>query len=185
MMRAGKFVLIVGLVVLAAGCQRLSGGRNYAEPLPATPTTPVARDSLHRLIQRAGRRSQRSVGSADRPGQQPGCSACRCQGSWPDRPSGWLENHLRWRQLHGLHDADNMVRRLPCKYQRLCFACTVRDLCMGPERQSGGPEGRHRPDRCAALLQRFRPVQRSDLYRIADLAVPLRPLRIYAGQLAL
>ncbi|QFT65829.1 Protease inhibitor Inh [Labrenzia sp. THAF35] len=46
MMRAGKFVLIVGLVVLAAGCQRLSGGRNYAEPLPATPTTPVGSGQL-------------------------------------------------------------------------------------------------------------------------------------------
>jgi hypothetical protein len=46
MMRAGKFFLIVGLVVLAAGCQRLSGGRNYAAPLPATPTTPVGSGQL-------------------------------------------------------------------------------------------------------------------------------------------
>ncbi|MEO9529855.1 protease inhibitor Inh/omp19 family protein [Roseibium sp.] len=46
MMRAGKFILVVGLVVLAAGCQRLSGGRNYAAPLPATPTTPVGSGTL-------------------------------------------------------------------------------------------------------------------------------------------
>ncbi len=46
MKRAGKFALIVGLVVLAAGCQRLSGSRNYAEPLPATPTTPVGTGTL-------------------------------------------------------------------------------------------------------------------------------------------
>ncbi|WP_209000879.1 protease inhibitor Inh/omp19 family protein [Stappia sp. BW2] len=38
--------MIVGLVVLAAGCQRLSGGRNYAAPLPATPTTPVGSGQL-------------------------------------------------------------------------------------------------------------------------------------------
>lgn len=46
MKRAGKLVLVLGLAVLAAGCQRLSGGRNYAEPLPATPTTPVGSGSL-------------------------------------------------------------------------------------------------------------------------------------------
>jgi protease inhibitor Inh len=46
MMRAGKLVLVLGLVVLAAGCQRLSGGRNYAAPLPATPTTPVGTGDL-------------------------------------------------------------------------------------------------------------------------------------------
>lgn len=46
MMRAGKIVLVVGLVVLAAGCQRFSGGRNYAAPLPATPTTPVGTGTL-------------------------------------------------------------------------------------------------------------------------------------------
>ena len=46
MMRAGKLVLVFGLVVLVAGCQRFSGGRNYAEPLPATPTTPVGSDTL-------------------------------------------------------------------------------------------------------------------------------------------
>ncbi|WP_428649394.1 protease inhibitor Inh/omp19 family protein [Roseibium sp.] len=38
--------MVLGLVVLAAGCQRLSGGRNYAEPLPATPTTPVGAGTL-------------------------------------------------------------------------------------------------------------------------------------------
>jgi hypothetical protein len=46
MKRAGKLVLVLGLVVLAAGCQRLSGGRNYAAPLPATPTTPVGGGTL-------------------------------------------------------------------------------------------------------------------------------------------
>ncbi len=46
MMRAGKLVLVLGLVVLAAGCQRFSGGRNYAAPLPATPTTPVGAGTL-------------------------------------------------------------------------------------------------------------------------------------------
>ncbi len=46
MTRAGKFALVLGLAVLAAGCQRLSGGRNYAEPLPATPTTPVGSGTL-------------------------------------------------------------------------------------------------------------------------------------------
>ncbi len=46
MMRAGKLVLVVGLVVLVAGCQRLSGGRNYTAPLPATPTTPVGSETL-------------------------------------------------------------------------------------------------------------------------------------------
>jgi len=49
MKRAGKLVLVVGLVVLAAGCQRLSGGRNYAAPLPATPTTPVGTGNLDPL----------------------------------------------------------------------------------------------------------------------------------------
>ncbi|WP_298818800.1 protease inhibitor Inh/omp19 family protein [uncultured Roseibium sp.] len=49
MMRAGKFVLIVGLVVLTAACQRLSGNRNYAAPLPATPTTPVGTGTLDPL----------------------------------------------------------------------------------------------------------------------------------------
>ena len=46
MKRAGKLVLVLGMVVLAAGCQRLSGGRNYAAPLPATPTTPVGSGTL-------------------------------------------------------------------------------------------------------------------------------------------
>lgn len=46
---AGKLVLVVGLAVLAAGCQRLSGGPNYAAPLPATPTTPVGTGSLDPL----------------------------------------------------------------------------------------------------------------------------------------
>jgi len=46
MMRAGKLVMVVSLVVLAAGCQRFSRGPNYAEPLPATPTTPVDSGAL-------------------------------------------------------------------------------------------------------------------------------------------
>mgnify|MGYP000020603079 FL=1 len=46
MKRAGKIVLVAGMVVLAAACQRTSGGSNYAEPLPATPTTPVGSGNL-------------------------------------------------------------------------------------------------------------------------------------------
>ncbi|MEP1932268.1 MAG: protease inhibitor Inh/omp19 family protein [Roseibium sp.] len=49
MTRAAKLVLVFGLVVLAAGCQRLSSGRNYAAPLPATPTTPVNSGDLQPL----------------------------------------------------------------------------------------------------------------------------------------
>ncbi|MET1413194.1 protease inhibitor Inh/omp19 family protein [Roseibium sp. HPY-6] len=48
MKRAGKLVLVLGMVVLAAGCQRLSGGSNVA-PLPATPTTPVGTGTLDPL----------------------------------------------------------------------------------------------------------------------------------------
>ncbi|MCX2724416.1 protease inhibitor Inh/omp19 family protein [Roseibium salinum] len=47
MMRAGKLVLVLGMVILAAGCQRLSGGGNQQPaPLPATPTTPVGAGTL-------------------------------------------------------------------------------------------------------------------------------------------
>lgn len=49
MKRAGKLVLVVGMVALAAGCQRFSGGPNYAAPLPATPTTPVGSGTLDPL----------------------------------------------------------------------------------------------------------------------------------------
>ncbi|QDG74695.1 protease inhibitor Inh/omp19 family protein [Labrenzia sp. PHM005] len=49
MKRAAKMGLVVGLVILAAGCQRLSSGPKYAEPLPATPTTPVASGALQPL----------------------------------------------------------------------------------------------------------------------------------------
>ena len=49
MMRAGKLGLVLGMVILAAGCQRLSGGPNYAAPLPATPTTPVGTGTLDPL----------------------------------------------------------------------------------------------------------------------------------------
>lgn len=41
-----KVALAVGLVVTTAGCQRLTGGGNYAAPLPATPTTPVGQGTL-------------------------------------------------------------------------------------------------------------------------------------------
>lgn len=41
--------LALGLVVVVTGCQRLSGGSNYAAPLPATPTTPVGQGSLQPL----------------------------------------------------------------------------------------------------------------------------------------
>lgn len=41
-----KVALVVGLVATVAGCQRLSGGSNYAAPLPATPTSPVASEPL-------------------------------------------------------------------------------------------------------------------------------------------
>lgn len=49
MKRGAQLVAICGLVVLAAGCQRLSGGPNYAAPLPATPTTPVNSGTLQPL----------------------------------------------------------------------------------------------------------------------------------------
>ena len=49
MKRAANLGLVVGLVILAAGCQRLSGGPNYAAPLPATPTTPVNSGALQPL----------------------------------------------------------------------------------------------------------------------------------------
>jgi hypothetical protein len=49
MMRAGKLVSVVLLLVLAAGCQRFSRGPNYAAPLPATPTTPVDSGALNPL----------------------------------------------------------------------------------------------------------------------------------------
>lgn len=43
--------IIVGMCVLVGvtGCQRLSGTRNYAAPLPATPTTPVGQNELQPL----------------------------------------------------------------------------------------------------------------------------------------
>lgn len=49
MKRAAKLGLVVGMVILAAGCQRLSSGPKYAEPLPATPTTPVDAGGLQPL----------------------------------------------------------------------------------------------------------------------------------------
>lgn len=49
MKRAAHLLTVAGLVVLAAGCQRFSGGPNYAAPLPATPTTPVNSGALQPL----------------------------------------------------------------------------------------------------------------------------------------
>jgi len=44
-----KVALILGVVATVAGCQRFSGGRNYAAPLPASPTTPVGESTLQPL----------------------------------------------------------------------------------------------------------------------------------------
>lgn len=43
--------IVVGMCVLVGmtGCQRLSGSRQYAAPLPATPTTPVGQGDLQPL----------------------------------------------------------------------------------------------------------------------------------------
>ncbi|WP_346893658.1 protease inhibitor Inh/omp19 family protein [uncultured Roseibium sp.] len=43
--------IVVGLCILVGmtGCQRLSGSRQYAAPLPATPTTPVGQGDLQPL----------------------------------------------------------------------------------------------------------------------------------------
>ena len=43
--------IVVGLCVLVGvtGCQRFSGNRQYAAPLPATPTTPVGQGDLQPL----------------------------------------------------------------------------------------------------------------------------------------
>ncbi|MBO6756498.1 MAG: protease inhibitor Inh/omp19 family protein [Roseibium sp.] len=49
MKQAARVVLVLGLVVLTAACQRFSGARNYAAPLPATPTTPVGAGPLQPL----------------------------------------------------------------------------------------------------------------------------------------
>ncbi len=49
MKRSVAIALAVSCVVVVAGCQRLSGGRNYAAPLPATPTTPVGQGELQPL----------------------------------------------------------------------------------------------------------------------------------------
>lgn len=42
-------LLVCGTMITVAGCQRLSGNRNYAAPLPATPTTPVGQEELQPL----------------------------------------------------------------------------------------------------------------------------------------
>lgn len=49
MMRSATITIGLCLLVGMAGCQRLSGGRNYATPLPATPTTPVGQGDLQPL----------------------------------------------------------------------------------------------------------------------------------------
>lgn len=46
MNRSGAIVVGLCLVVGITGCQRLSGSRNYAAPLPATPTTAVGQGDL-------------------------------------------------------------------------------------------------------------------------------------------
>ncbi|MTI00247.1 protease inhibitor Inh/omp19 family protein [Roseibium sp. RKSG952] len=43
--------LTIGVLLVSAGCQRLSGGPKYAAPLPATPTTPVGQGELQPLDQ--------------------------------------------------------------------------------------------------------------------------------------
>ena len=120
MMRAGKLVLVVGLVILAAGCQRFSRSPNYAAPLPATPTTPVDSGALTPLDPNAPGAgvtdpSAQPTDLASNPVAAPtGAKEGRTDGS-----SGRLEAVFRWRCLHGVHDADHVVRRLPGKYQRL------------------------------------------------------------------
>ncbi len=49
MAKTRTIVLAVGLIALTAACQRISGGGNYAAPLPATPTTPVDGTTLQSL----------------------------------------------------------------------------------------------------------------------------------------
>ncbi|GGB47565.1 outer membrane lipoprotein omp19 [Roseibium aquae] len=44
-----KVALVIGVVATVAGCQRLSGNRNYATPLPAAPTTPIGEATLQPL----------------------------------------------------------------------------------------------------------------------------------------
>lgn len=41
--------IALGVAMAVAGCQRFSGNRNYAAPLPATPTTPVGEGELQPL----------------------------------------------------------------------------------------------------------------------------------------
>ena len=49
MMRSGLLVAGLCLVIGLTGCQRFSGSRNYAAPLPATPTTAVGQGDLQPL----------------------------------------------------------------------------------------------------------------------------------------
>lgn len=49
MKRGLTIAIFLGLTVAVTGCQRFSGGRNYAAPLPATPTTPVGEGELSPL----------------------------------------------------------------------------------------------------------------------------------------
>lgn len=49
MKRGLAIALTLSCVVVVTGCQRFSGSRNYAAPLPATPTTPIGQDDLQPL----------------------------------------------------------------------------------------------------------------------------------------
>ncbi|WP_417668428.1 protease inhibitor Inh/omp19 family protein [Roseibium sp.] len=49
MKRGLTVALALTCVMVVTGCQRFSGSRNYAAPLPATPTTPVGQGELQPL----------------------------------------------------------------------------------------------------------------------------------------
>ncbi|WP_153770386.1 AprI/Inh family metalloprotease inhibitor [Labrenzia sp. CE80] len=49
MKRNVAIALALTCAVVVTGCQRFSGSRNYAAPLPATPTTPVGQGDLQPL----------------------------------------------------------------------------------------------------------------------------------------
>lgn len=49
MKKTVSIALMLGLAVAVSGCQRFAGSRNYAAPLPATPTTPVGQGTLQPL----------------------------------------------------------------------------------------------------------------------------------------
>ncbi|MFD1697187.1 protease inhibitor Inh/omp19 family protein [Roseibium aestuarii] len=49
MKRNVTLMLVLGVALSMTACQRLSSSRNYAAPLPATPTTPVGQTDLQPL----------------------------------------------------------------------------------------------------------------------------------------